>query len=222
MTSTARRAFIEAFIVWAFCILAARVFYMMRGNSFVGHNLMLLTSGLFIYVPALVLYYRGESVDFFEKNSRQLFYSLKLTFFTSFLVFSLIALGNHFYEKIFFHFRYHPGSNASLVSTFFFHLFLVALPEEFFFRGYFLKRMRQIFDDRFTFLGAKTGKAFFITALVFAFSHSLIVLRWWHFAIFFPALVFGWLREKTNGLTAPILFHALSNLFSAWVGLHYR
>ena len=103
-----------------------------------------------------------------------------------------------------------------------FHFFLVAFPEEFFFRGYFLRRMRQIFQDQKTFRGVLIGKAFFLTALIFAFSHSLIVLRWWHAAIFFPALAFGWLREKTQGLTAPILFHTLCNLFSTWVGLHYR
>jgi membrane protease YdiL (CAAX protease family) len=33
-------------------------------------------------------------------------------------------------------------------------------------------------------------------------------------AVFFPSLVFGWLRARTGGVGAAIAFHALCNLFS--------
>jgi membrane protease YdiL (CAAX protease family) len=61
-----------------------------------------------------------------------------------------------------------------------------------------------------------------LTCLIFAASHSIIAFRWWHFAIFFPSLVFGWLRDRTGGLVAPVLFHAASNLAMRHIGQLYR
>lgn len=223
MSETGKRTLlIEALIVWAAVVVGARLFYHLQSIRFVADNLMLFTSGLLLYVPALILYLRKEPFDFFEHSWSELFYSLRIALFVSLIIFPLILLGNHFLQIFIFHLRYTPASNKTLWETFLFHLLLVAFPEEFFFRGYLLRRFRQVFEDRFTFLGVKMGKAFFFTALLFAFSHSIVVLRWWHFSIFFPALAFGWLREKTHALTAAILFHALTNVFSTWVGLHYR
>ena len=36
-------------------------------------------------------------------------------------------------------------------------------------------------------------------------------------AVFFPSLVFGFLRVRTRGIGASMLFHALCNLFSAYL-----
>ena len=36
-------------------------------------------------------------------------------------------------------------------------------------------------------------------------------------AVFFPSLVFGWLRARGGGVGAAILFHASCNLYSAWL-----
>ena len=32
---------------------------------------------------------------------------------------------------------------------------------------------------------------------------------------FFPGLFFGWLRQRTGSIAAPVVAHALSNLFMA-------
>ncbi|HPQ81946.1 MAG TPA: CPBP family glutamic-type intramembrane protease, partial [bacterium] len=42
-----------------------------------------------------------------------------------------------------------------------------------------------------------------------------------HFSIFFPALVFGYLRERTGSITAPALFHAASNILMDWIARSY-
>ena len=93
---------------------------------------------------------------------------------------------------------------------------MVALPEEFFFRGYFQSTLNRVWPTRWRFLGASFGPALPITALVFAVAHSVIALQWWHFSIVFPALLFGWLREKTGSITAPILWHGAANIFMVW------
>ncbi len=223
--NSSKRNFIEGWIVWALTIFLAGLFYHLQSISWIGNNLMLLTSGLLIYGPVGVLFYRKESFDFFEKNFSELWYSLKILFLALAVIAPPLFLANHYFQKFFFHVHYFPALRGSLWTVFFFHVLVVALPEEFFFRGYLLKRFQQFFGpspQSFKLWGVALDKPFLLTAFVFAASHSLITWRWWHFAIFFPALAFGWLREKTNGLAAPILFHALSNVFAAWVGLHYR
>ncbi len=219
----AKKYFVEAWVVWAITILFASLAFQFQGIALIGNNLMLITSALLIYMPIAALYRRKESFDFFEKNLSQVFYSLKILLLALLVISPPLFLLNHFFQTLVFHAHYHPAiKNTSLWTVFFFHTLVVAFPEEFFFRGYLLKRFQQYFQDKKIFLGIRIGTGFFLTAFIFAISHSLITLRWWHFSIFFPALVFGWLREKTNGLVAPILFHALSNVFAAWVGLHYR
>jgi membrane protease YdiL (CAAX protease family) len=48
--------------------------------------------------------------------------------------------------------------------------------------------------------------------LFFAFGHSLVNPQWWHFATFFPGLVFAWMRERSGGVTAGAFFHAICNI----------
>jgi len=33
--------------------------------------------------------------------------------------------------------------------------------------------------------------------------------------VFFPSILFGWLRARTGGVGASIAFHALCNIYSA-------
>jgi len=102
-----------------------------------------------------------------------------------------------------------PSDPTTLVLS---QLFFVAIPEEFFYRGYLQTRLNEVFEKKFSLFGIPFSHALWITALIFAFGHSLVVLRWWHFAIFFPGLLFGLLREKTGGILAAAFFHALCNI----------
>jgi hypothetical protein len=40
-------------------------------------------------------------------------------------------------------------------------------------------------------------------------------------AVFFPALVFGWLRARTGGIGAGVIYHAACNLFASYLGESY-
>jgi membrane protease YdiL (CAAX protease family) len=63
-------------------------------------------------------------------------------------------------------------------------------------------------------LGATLGAGFVATQALFAAGH-LVVFQPWRLATFFPGLLFGWIRERTGDLAAPVIVHALSNLFIA-------
>jgi membrane protease YdiL (CAAX protease family) len=94
-------------------------------------------------------------------------------------------------------------------------LLAVALPEELFYRGFVQTGWRRSAPDRgVTVLGARLGAGFVWTQVLFALGH-LVVLQPWRLGTFFPGLLFGWLRERTGGLAAPVVFHALSNVFIA-------
>ncbi len=88
----------------------------------------------------------------------------------------------------------------------------IAFPEEFFFRGYLHSRLNQIFGTPLRLLGASVGAGLVITAGVFMLFHLLLSVNLWNVGIFFPALIFGWLRDRTGSIAAPTLFHALSNI----------
>lgn len=93
-----------------------------------------------------------------------------------------------------------------------YHLFFVAIPEELFYRGYLQTRLDEVFPKRWSIFGTRLGWGWLITCLVFAFGHTIVTPQWWHFAIFFPSLVFGWMRERTGGIIAGALFHAWANV----------
>lgn len=91
-------------------------------------------------------------------------------------------------------------------------LLVVALPEEFFYRAYLQTTLTRAWGEgRCRLLGAPVGAAFFATQALFALGH-LAEFHPWRLAVFFPSLLFGWLRVRTGSITAPILVHALSNL----------
>jgi membrane protease YdiL (CAAX protease family) len=106
-----------------------------------------------------------------------------------------------------------PGFPPDLWKRIVVQLLVVALPEELFYRGWMQTTWARLDRGRgVRVLGARLGPGFLWTQLLFALGH-LVVLQPWRIATFFPALVFGWLRERTGNLAAPVLFHALSNLW---------
>lgn len=90
-------------------------------------------------------------------------------------------------------------------------LFVVALPEEFFYRGYIQTRLRDAWPRGRLFLGARLGPSFWVTAVLFALGH-LAIFRVWRLGVFFPALIFGWMRERSNSVVGAALFHAAANI----------
>ena len=58
-------------------------------------------------------------------------------------------------------------------------------------------------------------------AFIFAVGHVLTIPHVSRLAVFFPALLFGWLRARTGGIGAGVLFHAMCNLFSAALARGY-
>lgn len=101
--------------------------------------------------------------------------------------------------------------------TFVLNQFLVvALPEEAFFRGYMQTRLADAWPARrVRVLGADMPLGAWLGAsALFGVVHVLADLSLARFSVFFPGLLFGWMREKRGGIGAALTLHALSNVFS--------
>lgn len=137
-----------------------------------------------------------------------------------------VALGNHLLRaEIFgqaFHFDWH--NYARLDEPFYYEvlvqLFGVALPEEFFYRGYLQTSFLKIFQSREKMRRFAPAISVAMASLLFALAHlpSGGIGR---MMTFFPGLLFGFLRHKSGGIVAPILCHAACNLMMVAFNVHY-
>jgi membrane protease YdiL (CAAX protease family) len=215
----------EVFLLYVAIIGSITVLFHLRGFGFIGDYLSTIVAILLMYPAVWHVRFRKLPVVFFEKTGEQVLRSLLLFALAAVTIFPIFLILAHVYQTQIFGLHFNPKGFHWKWETVAVQLILVALPEEFFFRGYLQTMLATRFSKRFRLFGLElfdVPVAVPLTCVIFAFSHSVITLRWWQFAIFFPSLVFGWLREKTGGLVAPILFHALSNLVLFQVGSFYR
>jgi len=174
---------------------------------------------LFMYVPVLACELRGVDsysyplylprfrdtdawLEAFKLNA-VVIAILTLPFILVYHYWTTLALGGHWMAGDW------PPSMLMLIG---YHLFFVAIPEEFFYRGYIQTRLDEAFRPRWRIFGANLGWGWLITCVVFALGHSVVQYQWWHVLIIFPSLVFGWMRARTGGILAGALFHAACNV----------
>lgn len=113
-----------------------------------------------------------------------------------------------------------PRLNA-LGSDFAGQLLVIALPEEAFYRGYLQSSLDEVWKPRVRVLGAELGPSLLVTSALFALGHLCTEFNVARLAVFFPSLVFGFLRSRTRGVGAGIVFHALCNLFASYLSQGY-
>ena len=116
-------------------------------------------------------------------------------------------------------------------------LVIIALPEEAFYRGYLQSRLDEalpgfgwridrttgeLVPKRLRIFGGSVGPALLVTSLIFALGHFATIREPARLAVFFPSLLFGWLRYRTKGVGAGIAFHAMCNVFSEMLGKGFR
>ena len=129
------------------------------------------------------------------------------------LVFPPFALGFYLWHAPVHPFTLHwPADPAAFLLS---QLLLVALPEEALFRGYFQTRLDDGLARRVRLLGAHVSlPALLLQAVLFGVMHFLVDLIPARLAVAFPALAFGWLRARRQGIGAATVFHCLSNLYA--------
>ncbi len=216
-----RSAAREAIVIWALGfagILVAWLAYQPAAK-------LVATAG-FLYLPLLAMGARGEDYRDYGLSTRALGADVRQFLVVGALVFPLFIGGYVAFAAAFPALppalvswltpytgapRFEPRLPDRFAEWVIDQTFVVALPEEFFYRGYVQTRLRDAWPRGPLFLGARLGPAFWLTAALFALGH-LAIFEAWRLAVFFPALLFGWMRERSGSVVGPALLHAAANL----------
>ena len=126
-------------------------------------------------------------------------------------VFVPYVIGHYLFAHWWFGASFRLRVPPDFIESVFDQIVVVALPEEFFFRGYLQTQCDLVWGRPFRFLGARWGIGLPVAALVFAACHVLNggPAR---LIVFFPGMLYGWLRARTATIAVPTLYHAASNL----------
>jgi len=89
---------------------------------------------------------------------------------------------------------------------------LVAVPEEFFFRGWLQAELDDRCAARWNLAGAKVGVGWIVANILFTLAHLAVHVSPARASVFFPGLLFGWLRARTGSVLYPALLHAICNI----------
>jgi uncharacterized protein len=180
----------------------------------------------FLYLPVWAMRRRGEFPEDYGVTLAGWQRALPYVLVLCAVILPLYGLGFYLYAKLSHHLPseisrlltpYQPRTSVAFRLPRRFplqivdQLLVVALPEEFFYRGYMQPRLEKHFGGGRRALGIVVGKGFFLTQALFALGH-LVEPYPWRLAVFFPALLFGWLRKRTGTIFAGVIFHAACNL----------
>lgn len=116
---------------------------------------------------------------------------------------------------------YHLVLGESPLSDLVTQVLAVALPEEMFYRGYLQSELERVWKSPQGPWTRGLSRANLVTSAVFALGHLVTIPHPARLAVFFPSLAFGWLRARTGGIGASVLFHAFCNLFALSLGRGY-
>lgn len=217
-------------------LLAAALAVTGRMIPLVGRYLHAEIAGIFLYAPSLASRLSGRPFDYRDAGLRldPLPLNLRVLGVALAVTFPLFAIGFFvFYGAVC---GPHGGPFTAMFSTLcprwlglgggslrlppdfltsaLNQLVVVAIPEELFFRGYLTARLEERWPPARRRPGAPVGKALVVSSLLFALGHVIVVPNPQRLAVFFPALIFGWMRARTGSIIPGAAFHALCNLFA--------
>ena len=130
---------------------------------------------------------------------------VSLTVFVPYLIGHYLLA--HWWCGAHFTFRLPPDLLRSTVDQ----VLLIGLPEEFFFRGYLQTQFDQVWNRPYRLFGANWGIGLPVASALFALCHVFSGGAG-RLIVFFPGLLYGWLRVRTGTIAIPALYHAFSNL----------
>lgn len=228
------RRTLEPWLAFAVVTVVAAVLYRVPALS---SYFRAIVAALFLYVPAALAWREGRELEDYGLRARPVSEGLLLVAILMLLVFPAFFVGFGVFQRVAcavpslrplapgpclvapvgvattwlsrFHLRapLHPLALAAG------ELVVVALPEETFFRGFLQARLEERWPASRRILGAPVGRALVVQAGLFALCHVAVQGNLAVAAVFFPGLLFGWLRARTGSLLAGTLFHALCNLY---------
>ena len=167
-----------------------------------------------ILLPAEFAFRRGFDLDLFGLSPKTALRGIGWACIIMAVIFPPYIVGYHIWATDYLHreFSFALPQRGVLVLALE-HIFLVGLPEEFFYRGYLQRELERVWNTTwFRFIGVSIGPAFITASALFALGHLALVPAGYRLAVFFPSLMFGWLYKKTDSIAGGMLLHGLSNV----------
>lgn len=100
--------------------------------------------------------------------------------------------------------------------------FLIALPEELFYRGFLETRLERWWPTKRFVWWIPLGRTVFIASALFALGHFLGEYNPARLGPFFPAFLFSALTRRSGSIAGAVAFHGLCNTFSYLLAAGYR
>lgn len=158
----------------------------------------------------LALYGRGARL-----RAGPLGRDLGLALLLALITFPPFAVGHHYWQQAF-------GAGAwafrvpdDLLVTLAKNVFLVALPEEMFYRGFLEHRLERLWPTRLRVLLIPLSRTVILASALFALGHFLGEYNPARLGPFFPAFVFSALTRRSQSICGAVVYHGSSNAFSA-------
>jgi membrane protease YdiL (CAAX protease family) len=180
-------------------------------NALLAQHTTELVAAVFLAIPIIILLRRRESLDDYGLPADRLWPELFWGLAVALVIFPPFWLAFRLWWG--WELTFEPILPRGYWQVALANVVVVALPEEFFFRGYLLTRLDLRWRQRITLGGVAVGWSLPVTSLLFALGHYVVAFDPQRLAVFFPALLFGWLRLRRGSITAAVLFHALCNIF---------
>jgi membrane protease YdiL (CAAX protease family) len=226
----------DAYVAFAIAFVLVAILGLIDRTGVIGRNLGAVVAAVFLLIPYRYCVKRDQYLEDYGFRTQPLILGLALGFGVIFVIFPIFALGfAAFYEVVcsesapeFVSLLSPPGMCVRFdglggvhfpklgwdtAEFLFVQLIVVALPEELFFRGFIHKLLEKAWPAKRTIWGGGVGKALIVSSALFAIGHLAVNMDPRRLAVFFPGLLFGWMRSKTGSILAGTIAHALSNLF---------
>lgn len=147
----------------------------------------------------------GKELWFFAKTSVLVFLPYVL-FYWAF--WQMLAIRDS--AKLVFSLNFPPQIFFEIITQ----IFVVALPEELFYRGFLQSAFLRKWPNRFQIFGVPAGGAIVLVNIIFALGHFVGSFSPTRLLTFFPGLIFSYFVYKNKSLLSAILFHAACNILS--------
>lgn len=168
----------------------------------------------------LALYGRGARL-----RPRQLSRDVGLAMLIALITFPPFAVGHHFWQLHMvargasaYAFTIPPDIAVTLLKN----TFLIALPEEMFYRGLVEHRLERFWPTRHHVWIIPLSRTVFFASALFAAGHFLGEYNPARLGPFFPAFVFSGLTRRGGSITGAVLYHGMANAFSSLLFAGYR
>ncbi len=181
--------------------------------------LALWDSAMWLLVPFGLIVVTKRSFD--DYGLRWRLGSLRFHLIVAAIVLGGYLAGHYLFGRLVQQAQFHLRFPANLHLLILGQLINVALPEEFFFRGYLQTSFDKAWGRPYQLLGARWGWGLPAAALLFALCH-LIYGDITQLKVFFFGLFAGWLRERSDSIAAPILYHAAGNVLLQIMVVSFR